>query len=179
MKKLIPILLLLSACGGPQLDDQVVEHYIQAYRQIRAVSPQLAASLKKPDFTAADGQAGYDQIEAAVKQAGFRDMGEFVQVNARIGMAFSQLHGAAFMGEMDQKVKQGLAQLDNQLKNPKLPAETRKQLETTRQQLLSQYQQGKPWAEGVMKTFDKSVDAESVAVVKKHEQELLALFQGK
>lgn len=170
--------LSLSACAQ-KINEKTIKNYIQAYQSIRKISPELGKKLQSPDFNILDGQASYQELNQAVQKAGFKDMGEFVQVNNTIAFGFGQTQSKQFLGDVDGKMKQGLAQIDSQLKNPALPAETRRQLEASRQSMIDHYTNSKKWADDVVNVMNKGTDPETTQLIQAHKQELSKLYQGK
>lgn len=176
---LLGLSLLLSACPAQPLNDQDISRYMQAFRSLRQLSPELGRKLQSPNFNLSDGQTGLEQLNQSVQKSGFKDMGEFMQYNTKIGLTFSQLQGSAFMGDIDKKMNTGLAQIDAQLKNPKLPELTRQQLLATRESLTAHYQKNKSWATDIQGVMNQSLDPKAAEVVMRHQKELLAMYQGK
>ena len=79
---------------GPKITDEIVDKYVKAYTGLRQIGPELAEKMKNAQGREVDidpGMQGYAQIEKIIKDAGFKDYKEFVQVNAKIGLAFSQI----------------------------------------------------------------------------------------
>lgn len=170
----------LAGCPKPQpvTDDQVVR-YIKAYKALKQAGPKAAAMVGKQNPLPEAGQAGYQEIEKAIKSAGFKDYPEFVRVNAAVAWAFSQGQGDAFLKDMDGQQKAAIQQIDQQLKNPNLPPPAKAQLTHARTQIINEYKKNKGWADVSMNVTSKLTDKDSVAVVMKHRKELEAAFTGR
>ncbi|MDB5101749.1 MAG: hypothetical protein JWM80_6170 [Cyanobacteria bacterium RYN_339] len=174
-------LALMPACSKkePLTDDQVTK-YIQAYTAIREVAPDLAGKVGKEGGGLPEaGQAGFGDIEKAVKDAGFKNYPEFVRVNAAVAWSFSQGQGQAFMAEMSDAHKNAYAKIDEQLANPAVPAEAKAELTKAKAEIEANYTKSKGWADIPMKLMAKLSDKDSVDVVMRHRKELEAAFTAK
>jgi hypothetical protein len=181
---LVLCLAVLPACNlmNPKqatLTDQQVVMYIKAYKNIRKKVPHLAEELRQHEDGVQAGQAGFDVIEKAIKEAGFKDYPEFVRVNAAVAFAFSQGQGKAFMGDMSEAHKKAYAEIDSKLKDPNVPAAVKEQLKMARQQIEDNYKKNEGWANVSMEITSKLTDKESIAVVMKHRKELEAAFTAR
>lgn len=177
----LAVLPTLAGCpkSEPVTDQQVVR-YIQAYKALKKAGPKAAAMVGKQGQKLPDaGQAGYQEIEKAIKSAGFKDYPEFVRVNAAVAWAFSQGQGDAFLKDMDGQQKAAIAQIDAQLKNPNVPPPVKAQLQASRKQIIDEFKKNKGWADVSMNVTSKLTDKASVAVVMKHRKELEAAFTGR
>lgn len=172
------LFLSLSACAQ-KINDQTIKNYIQAVQSIRKISPEISKQLQSPTFNLLDGQSHYQEINQTVQKAGFKDISEFIQVNNTIAIGFGQTQSKQFLGDVDKQMKQGLEQIDAQLKNPALPAQTRRQLEASKQSMIDHYTNSKKWADDVMNVMNKGVDPETAQLIQAHKQELSKLYQGR
>lgn len=186
LTRLVAIALCLAvipACdalpGQKTLTDAQVTSYIQAYKNLRKVAPNLAAKMRQTEGLPEVGQSGFLEVEKAVQAAGFKDYPEFVRVNAAVAWAFSQGQGKAFMTEMSAAHKQAYAQIDAQLENPALPAATRAELEQARARIEAEYTKNKGWADLTMNLTSNLTNKESVEVVMRRRKELEAAFTGR
>jgi hypothetical protein len=124
------------------------------------------------------GMQGYAQIEKIIKDAGFKDYKEFVQVNAKIGLAFSQMEGRTFMDQMDKMHSIGYEEIDKQLADPQVPEEVKAELRKTRAQLEENMAKNKPWAEGVMKGASILSDKETLEVIQRNREKIRSAYTG-
>jgi hypothetical protein len=104
---------------------------------------------------------------------------QYIQANAAIGMAFSQVQAGAFMAEMDKLQKSGGAQMAAVLKDPNVPEAVKVQIRTQQQKVQQTYAQNKAWADRVMGWVGKANDTETLAVVQRHRQALQTAFTAK
>lgn len=174
------VLALAGALAGcpakTTLTDADVVRYVKAYRALRVAAPEVAGELQKGGAPKA---ADLAKLDAAVKSAGFKDMAEFVKVNAAVGWAFSQAKGGQALGDADAAVKRGVAELDRQLANPAIPEATKEQLREQKEQMLATYKHNKGWADWTMGLAGALTDEASVAVVRRHAKEIEAAYLGK
>ncbi len=176
MKKIVSIISLLlfaglsaTACsrllGGP-IDDATIEKFIAAQDKLRAMG-------------AGGGQGGdHAAMEKAVQEAGFESMAAFQKTTAKIAMAFSVIEARGFIEELEKKKTEGLAEIDEQLSRGDLPAETRSQLEASKQRIVQEFEQNKASAEAVVKATGMLVDEESAATVARHRDRLKTALAG-
>ena len=163
-----------------KLTDDDVTRYVKAYKAIRTAAPEIAGELQEGGGqpTAAD----LGKLDAAVKQAGFKDYAEFVKVNAAVGLVFSQAKAGAFMKATDGNVNAAEAEIDRQLASPNVPAEVKAQLRSQKEAMRKEYDKNKGWADMVMgftsKLTGAVTDEASVAVVQRHASEIEAAFTG-
>lgn len=175
-----------NACWKPggdvELNDELIARYIVAYKRLRQIAPNLARQMANSDGTTpADietGVQGFEQIEAAIKEAGFKDYAEFVRTNARIAWAFNQIQGRAFMGKMERMHQIGLEEIDAQLANPEVPEEAKAELRRARQEIIDNYEKNVPYAEGVLSVTENLTDKETIEVVARHRAALEEAYIG-
>ena len=179
----LPFALFL-ACGwfgGKKITDQTVQNYIKAYVRLKQAGPELAERMKNAQGKEVEidkGMAGYNEIEKIIKESGFESYQEFVEVNAKIGLAFSQIEGRQFMNEMDQMHSIGNEEIDKQLADPQVPEEAKAELRRAKQEIADNMNKNKPWAEGVMKGAEMLGDKETMEVVRRHAKEIRDAYTG-
>ena len=206
--KIVAITILgciVIACGNPKeelfkkyheivssvgpLDDATVVKYVKTMRILRARGIQFEQWLKDhPE----GGQEGFDHIEGATKEGGFPDFATFVKVNAKVAWAWNMAQAEIGMERQknlnqwaQDSTDQGIALIDEQLRDPSIPEETKAELRKTREQLAAQketikntWDDNKKWADWAMETVGPLTNDEEVAVVKRHESELMEVFTG-
>ncbi|MBX7057638.1 MAG: hypothetical protein K1X75_06195 [Leptospirales bacterium] len=157
---------LCSKLLGGAIDDATIEKYIRAADGMRAAG-------------APGGQGGDDaQMEKIAREAGFESLAQFQQTNAKIALAFSVVKARSFIKELEQKKQEGLAEIQQQLARNDLPAETRQQLENSRQTIEREFESNKATAEAVVKATGMFVDDETSASVERHAQRLEQALAG-
>jgi hypothetical protein len=145
MRALPVLLTLLLACGwfgGKKITDETVANYIKAYVRLKQAGPELAERMRNAqgkEIEIDQGMAGYNEIEKIIKESGFESYQEFVEVNAKIGLAFSQIEGRQFMNEMDQMHSIGFEEIDKQLADPQVPEEAKAELRRARKEGRREY----------------------------------------
>ncbi len=180
--RVVAAILLAAALAGcmpgkVKLTDGDVIRYVKAYRAIRTAAPQVAGDLQKGGGK--PSPADLAKFDAAVKQAGFKDYGEFVKVNAAVAWAFSQAKAGAFMKETDGAVNAAAAEIDQKLADPTVPAAVKEQLRIQKEQIQKEYAKNKGWADVAMGLSGALTDEASVAVVQRHSQEIEAAYTGR
>jgi hypothetical protein len=184
MRALPVLLTLLLACGwfgGKKITDETVANYIKAYVRLKQAGPELAERMRNAqgkEIEIDQGMAGYNEIEKIIKESGFESYQEFVEVNAKIGLAFSQIEGRQFMNEMDQMHSIGFEEIDKQLADPQVPEEAKAELRRARKEVAENMAKNKPWAEGVMKGAEMIGDKETMEVVRRHAKEIRDAYTG-
>ncbi len=176
--------LAIAACSflkGPEITDQVVENYINAYEGVKRVAPQFLSQMDQAggDPAATQGDEAYHKIEAVIKESGFSSYAEFVQVNAKIAAHFSLLEGRGFADKMEQMHAIGTEEFDQALANPDLPPAARAELERARQEVIDNYARNKPYAEGVLKATELATDEKTLEVLRRHQDRLRKVFAGR
>ncbi|MCE9597225.1 MAG: hypothetical protein K8S54_04585 [Spirochaetia bacterium] len=183
----VPILILLIAsttCGffaGPKITDQVVANYIKAYTRLKEKGPEFVQRYAHGTGAPSDmgpGIEGYVEIERIIKESGFKSYQEFVEVNAKIGLAYSQIEGRQFMNEMDKMHSIGNEEIDKQLADPQVPEEVKAQLRETKRNMNDNMDKNKPWAEGVMKGAELMGDSETMEVVRRNAAAIRNAYTG-
>ncbi len=181
------ILLLgttVSGCipGGPEITDEVVVKYIKAYNNLRKIAPELANRMSKysgqgePD--AAAGLQGYAELEKAVQEAGFKDMPEFVQVNAKIAWAFNYLQAQRGMSRFQKMQDIGMQEFDKALANPDVPESTKAELRKAKEKAQADYAKNKKWADLTMSGVKLFSDEKTKAVIERHRKEIESAYTG-
>ncbi|MBL8021879.1 MAG: hypothetical protein JNM27_19550 [Leptospirales bacterium] len=183
-KALLLLLALFASCGffsGPKITDEVVANYIKAYTRLKEKGPEFVQRYAQGTGAPSDmgpGIEGYTEIEKIIKESGFKSYKEFVEVNAKIGLAYSQIEGRQFMNEMDKMHSIGNEEIDKQLADPQVPEEVKAQLRETRQKMNDNLDKNKPWAEGVMKGAEILGDKETMEVVRRNAPALRNAYTG-
>jgi len=173
------------ACSppGPELTDDLVMRYIKAYNGIRKIAPDLARRMAaykgegEPGLETA-GQQGFDDLQKVVQDAGFRDMAEFVTVNAKIAWAFNYVQAVRAIDEFQQLHDNGLADFDRALADPEVPEETKTALREGRARLATEFARNKSWADLTMRGVKLFSDDKARAVIERHREALEKAYVG-
>jgi len=206
MKNLIlssSIILIIFWCCEPvkkanvKLTDENVSNYIEAYKELREKLPSILVEINKTNDKENFPTDFYEQFNEIIKKHGIDSYSEFVMLNAKTGAIFSIIQGEAGMGKIknqningQQVIDDGIKLIEEELKNPNLPDETRKQLESQIKELRAQKRQSQgewskneKWAmwtlEKVKKVSNIVVDSTDIEVIKRHELELMEAYAGR
>lgn len=191
-KKKLYALYRKQVASVGQLDDAMVERYIEAYKALRKVGVDLPRQLAKPGAAAQWAKGGNGKLEGAVKGAGFASLADFVKVNAKIAWAFILAQGQLGLSQQDKLQKWGQRQLGagqkqvlDALKDPRTPESTKRELRKTLAELRANqrksarvYAKNRKWAGVAMKWIGPLTNRHDVEVIERHEAELRAIFMG-
>lgn len=156
------------------LTDEMVTQEICAYKKLRDKGAHLLEEVNKDQ----EGKKGFAEVEGVVKSCGFKDYPDFVLVNAKVAWAFSVAQGELGVSNFEQMNQDGLKQIDEQLKNPEVPEEVKKELRKSRQEIVDNWNKNKPWADVVLKQTKKLTSSSDIEVIKRHRKELEEAFSG-
>ena len=169
--------LSLGITAAKSLDDEQITTYIQAYRNVRALVPNLEppsanmASLKKVQAET------LEKIDAAVKKAGLSGYQEFVLLSAKVGAALGVVEAKELGSSMNDKVDAGRAGLEKALRNPHLPEDAKAQLQAKLAATQAQVDDGKEWAQKLLVLIDSFSSDASQDTVRRHREALRAAFR--
>ncbi|MBE7439705.1 MAG: hypothetical protein HS115_14710 [Spirochaetales bacterium] len=179
------LILLLYACtpAGPEITDDLVVRYIQAYQNVRRIAPELArkmAAYKGEGEAGVEsaGTEGFEELQKAVQSAGFKDMAEFVAANAKIAWAFNYVQAERAIGEFQKMHDNGLEEFDRALADPEVPEETKAALRDGRAKLAAEFARSKSWADLTMRGVRLFSDEKARAVIERHREALEKAYMG-
>jgi len=196
---------LLMACGGGKeklyemyhqqvasvgdLNDEMIVKYVGAYRGLRQSGIEFQSQLEQ---NPANGTEIFNNAETIIKENGFADYAEFVRVNAKIAWAWNLAQAQRGMeaqedlqewgqGQMDAGIQQLMAVLND----PDVPEETKVELRSTlaelragKEELRQTYEGNMEWAKWAMELTEPLTNDADIAVVMRHEQELMEVYTG-
>lgn len=170
---LLGIIFLLADCGlfDTKLTDQNIRQYITVQKRLISLGLAAGAEGTKGDET--------KQIEKIVRDAGFKDMIDFMKVAVKIGTAMSLVQGSSFYEGMDETTRNGVREIDAALADPDTPAEAKTELRRNRELLISNWEKSSQYARPVLNFTGKLVDEDSRALIKKYEKELLGVYNSR
>ena len=150
------LLSSLSACNPQiELNDQTFARYIRAMQNIQHTYPDISHKLQTEGSLSLQPR-DVEKLEDAVKDAGFNDLREFVEVNTAVAWSITRLKGQETVQHQQLNLKKGLEQLNEDLGHLK-PQST------------------SCWGE-FTKQFTQPADKKGVDVVQKNLQKLKDIF---
>ncbi|MCI0417560.1 hypothetical protein L0222_32740 [bacterium] len=174
----------------PPADNIVRENQLQRFLAVRkemnVVYKQHEAEIKKmtdkPNPTASDALGGLSiindihmaQLTGLQAQNMSKDEYEYLRRMVYINwvaMTVNQALESPKRDEMVEQQKRSLAELDQQLQNPDLPAEQRQQLQTTRDEMQKQFDLMNTEMERIEKGLE-IIPKENIELFKKYDQEI-------
>lgn len=146
----------LYACSpAVNLDEQTFNHYIHAMRNIQGSYPNLSRKLQT-EGTLSLKDRDVDQLEHAVKEAGFHNLSEFIQVNSAVAWTITRIKSQQTIQHQQLNLKKGLEQFSDDLKRVKA--------------------QSSNWWSTLSRQFSQPANKQSVDVVEKNFQKLKQIF---
>jgi len=173
MKKVLGLIVgviligTFSGCGLGlvKLNDDMVKKYIAAYKV-----------MQEKGITSEGEDVNNAALEEAAKQAGFKDLGEFMNVQTSILAAYSIIAGQQYIDDMEEMHSPEYAKWKEIFDNPDVPAAEKEKAKKEMEKAKEEWEKNKKMAEPVMGFVNNLIDKDSAAVVKKYEKELAALF---
>lgn len=169
------IALLLAGCGllGPsiKLTDEHIEAWIKVQRKLLQFGKNFGAQYaQNKEMSADDAKQAFPKLETYAKEAGFKNMQEFMKVNMEVAKSLSIASGKMFMSQLDKEVEKMYKQvLDQAAKmGPTALAQAKKQVEVAKRKRMEELKKNKPWADLVMEWAEKFGDKDNVKLIVKH-----------
>jgi len=149
------IVSFVAGCNffGPEINDEVVSRYLNAFQRVQVLNPSLAKKLPNEGDTGLSPEE-QKQAEEAIKQAGFSDYSEFLKVHGKIAPAIGLVQTKRLISKLDALAEKGSQSIDAQLQNPNLPEATRTQL----QEKKAQFETGLKMAKTIAGTTTKAME---------------------
>ena len=199
------LLVLTAMCGDPReklyeqyhenvsstgpLTDEMVVRYVRTYRLLRQRGIEFEQWIAEDPERQKDA---FNYIEEAIKEGGFRDYPEFVRVNARIAWAWNMAQARRGMEQQknlnDWAVREtdsGIETIREVLRDPDVPEDVKvdlrkqiEELEAQKVEIRATWETNKGWAEWAMKLTEPLTNEEEIAVVLRHERELMEVYTG-
>ncbi len=118
-----------------QLTEEKVQNYINVYKELREVAPEILESINKDPKNADIGKEQYSKIEDIIKNGGFENYADFIYTNAKIGSVFSIMQAQKGMTTFENMNQSGNEMFDDAVKeiqklidDPNTPEETKEEL---------------------------------------------------
>ena len=198
MKRIVGLLTIAAVCLScgfvkvRSLSDADIDNFLTANAALRQVGPKLG--LEDINSGQADGQAGFAQVEAAIKEAGFSGYREFVEVTAAIGAAVSVLEGQATVATYDAAAQDINAAMPSEMRvafdefmndpnnTPEMKAAFEAQLRASlgeaQANFNTEYARNKPFATAVLEFFTKNGNDANLELVRPRLREITAALAG-
>ncbi|MEK6794561.1 MAG: hypothetical protein AABZ39_07275 [Spirochaetota bacterium] len=159
--------LTLVSCSffGAKVTDDTVKKYCAAWKNLKALG------ITKGEMPS--GVNGLKLFEKAVKSAGFKGVLEFMGMQQKIGQAFIVVKAEKVMNNP----KATVADFDKLLDDPTIPEATKRSIRDALKAGGSE--KNLKYAKTAFDLLAKMVDKETLAVVRRNEAELTAVFSEK
>ncbi len=164
---------LFAACSGllgPEITDDNIRQYLQARKSLDAKYPDAG---KNADALTAEQKADMDALARA---AGFENHAAYSALHTKLTLAYTVVEARQFVSQLEETKNKNLAEIEQKLNSPALPAETRAQLEASKKTIENQATQAKQTAQAVLGAASLAVDDKSAAAVQRHLAALRPLF---
>lgn len=165
--------------SGVDLNDEIIQKYVIAVKSLHKLGPNLPQELAEKGESAATGMEVFNQIESAIKEAGFKDYYEFVKVNSKVAWAWNVSQGEIGMQKFQIMKDSGIQRLDESLNDPNVPDDVKAELKKTRQEILDNWAQNKPYADLAMKVVRPLTNEHDLEIIKRNQKILMEAFTGR
>ena len=171
------------------INDEMATKYARTIRLLRKEGIDFQRHIAEEPQAQKEG---FSRIERVIQKGGFKDYAEFVRVNAKIAWAWNLAQAGVGM-EQQKRLNRwaqdttdaGVRQIDAALADQEVPEATKAELRKTRQELLEQkgvireeWNKNKKWADWAMKMTLPLTNEKDMAVVRRHQSELMGAFTG-
>ena len=163
---------------GVELTDELIEKYIKAVKSLHKLGPSIPQKLAEKGESEATGIELYNEIDAVIKEAGFKDYFEFVKVNAKIAWAWNVSQGELGIQKFQMMKDSGLQQMDDAIANPEVPEETKAELRKARQEIIDNWAHNKKYADISMSIVKPLTNEHDLEIIKRHQKELMEAYIG-
>lgn len=164
--------------AGVELTDELIEKYIKAVKSLHKLGPSIPQKLAEKGESEATGIELYNEIDAVIKEAGFKDYFEFVKVNAKIAWAWNVSQGELGIQKFQMMKDSGLQQMDDAIANPEVPEETKAELRKARQEIIDNWAHNKKYADISMSIVKPLTNEHDLEIIKRHQKELMEAYIG-
>ncbi len=202
--KIILIIFLISfvqSCvpdlsNKSSLTDENVMNYLSGYKKLREKAPEILQNLNENKNDVESGMQRFNTFEEIIKESGLENYADFVRLNAKIGTIFSVIQANKGMNRFEKlntdsktMFDKNIKFLEEQLADPDVPEETKKEIRETIQklkngktELTKNWEKNEKWANLVLKNVQKLtkliVSKEDIEVVLRHENEIMEAYVG-
>lgn len=167
----------LGLTAAKPLDDAQIERYLRAYRNVRALVPDLGPPSADMQALRDLGAINLSSIDDAVQKAGLSGHQEFLLLSAKVGTALGVIEAKDLGQDMGKKVDAGRAELEKALRSPNLPADAKAKLLAQLEATQGHVEDGKIWANKLLAFVDSFSSDSSQATVRRHREALRAAFR--
>ncbi len=183
---LAPFVLLSSCsmCGSDApVTEQTLKNYITAIGRLREAGVRLASG----EMPVREGMKGYEIFKKTVTDSGFKSVSDFLAVNTRIAAAMTIVESEIYAGE----AKRSAGEMSEEywkkfLDNPDIPDSAKDQVRKGIEEARKLAEKGreeigrhKNITDPMVSIARRIVDMETVALVRKHREELEAAYSGR
>lgn len=200
----VMVLCLLVACGGTQSEEvtqeevtadakpMLMENPLDAMSKVKlnedlmknylALIPKLkekGADLS-PDMGKIESLYQYKQVEGIIKENGFKDLNDFVMTHTKVvyGFVASEMKEQSTEQKLEDAQAEGIKAIEKALNDPNTPADQKKILEMTMEQLKANGQ-GTSTLKSILDSYGQMVSAGEIELVQKYKTELKKIYEQK
>ncbi len=183
----IALFVLLSSCsmcgGDAPVSERMLKSYITAITRLREAGVRLASG----EMPVREGMKGYEIFRKTVTDSGFRSVSEFLAVNTRIVAAMTIVESELLAG----KAKKSAGEMSEEywkkfLDNPDIPDSAKDQVRRGIDEARGLAKKGREEigrrrdiTDPMVEVARRIVDVETIALVRKHREELEAAYSGR
>lgn len=183
----IALFVLLSSCSMCGRDAPVTEgqlkSYITAIIRLREAGVRLASG----EMPVREGMKGYEIFKKTVTDSGFRSASEFLAVNTRIVAAMTIVESGIIAGEAKRSAGKASEEYWRRfLDDPDIPESAKEQVRKGIEEAGELARKGKEEigrhkeiTDPMVEIARKIVDEKTIALVRKHREELEAAYSGR
>lgn len=162
-----------EAMGKTKLTEDLMKNYIALIPKLKEKGATLS-----PDMGEIEGLYQYNQMEGIIKENGFKDLNEFIMVHTKIvyGFAAHEMKEQGAEQKLEDAQAEGIKAIEKSLQDPNTPADQKKILELTLEQLKANGQ-GTNTIKGIMDTYKQIVSEEEIELVKQYRTALKKTYE--
>ncbi len=157
-----------------KLNDDLMKKYINAVKVLKEKGQEIDNNTN--DINAL---YQYGQLESLVREAGFKNINEFVAVHTKVVWSMLSFQSGEEIKNIDyDKAKsESEKSLDEALKDPNLTEENRKQLEQAREMINNSLSQSKETIQQYLEQIKRYATEEDIAIVKRYSKDLKKVYE--
>lgn len=159
-----------------ELTDERVQNYINAVKKLHKLGPKLPQKIAESKNNQVGKVDLYNEIDQLVKDEGFTDYFDFVRINAKVAWAWNISQGHIAMDKFQKMNDNGIKQIDEALKTPNLPQETRQELLKAKEEIQKNWNHNKKYADISLNFVKPLTNQNDLTMIKKYQKELMEAY---